>query len=132
MKFDFDFDDESVLDITSLIDVLFLLLVFFILAATFAAPSIDVSLAKAKTAAAAAEQEKIVFSVDFSGVVYYLKEKIEKEEISHILAGKAQSTPIVFNVDKAAPFSAFIGLLDKVKELGYSKFLINAQYGDDE
>jgi biopolymer transport protein ExbD len=129
VKFEFDFDDaDSAVDLTSLIDVMFLLLIFFILAATFTAPSIDVVLSKAKTAASTPSQmERVTFSIDASGMLYHEKNIIEKEQIAGILSGKPFDTSIVFNVDEAAPFNAFIGLMDQVKMLGYGKFLINAE-----
>lgn len=129
MKFNFDFDDnaDGAVDLTSLIDVLFLLLIFFMLAATFTAPAIDVMLAKAKSAAApSVRTERITFSINGSGEFFYNKEKIEKERVTLILSGKPFDTAIVFNVDKDAPFDAFIGLIDEIKLSGYNKFLINA------
>ncbi|MDR1941158.1 MAG: biopolymer transporter ExbD [Endomicrobium sp.] len=128
MKFNFDFDDDvdSVIDLTSLIDVLFLLLIFFILAATFASPGIDVVLAKAKNAAAADQNERIMFSINSSGQIYHNKNAIEKEQIRPILLDKPLDISIVFNVDQKAPFDSFLGLMDAVKTLGYGKFLINA------
>ncbi|MDR2426800.1 MAG: biopolymer transporter ExbD [Endomicrobium sp.] len=130
MKFNFDFDDigDGTIDLTSLIDVMFLLLIFFILAATFTSPSIDVMLAKANSAETVSNQvERVTFSIDAYGGIYHDKQLIDKEEIPIILSGKLSDTSIVFNVDKNAPFNAFIGLMDQVKLLGYSKFLINAE-----
>ncbi|MDR1194932.1 MAG: biopolymer transporter ExbD [Endomicrobium sp.] len=134
MKFDFDFDDiaEGTIDLTSLIDVMFLLLIFFILAATFTAPTIEVMLAKAKSASAVPNQiERITFGIDAQGGIYHGKERIKKEEIPAILSGKPADISIVFNVDENAPFNAFLGLMDDVKMLGYGKFLINAAFEEE-
>lgn len=128
MKFDFDFESDSAIDLTSLIDVLFLLLTFFILTATFVSPSIEVMLAKAKSAEAASNQtERVTFSINGLGEIFHNKERIEKEQVPAVLAGKPLDTAIVFNIDEQSPFNAFLGLMDEIKILGYGKFLINAQ-----
>lgn len=117
---------ESV-ELTPIIDVLFLLLTFFILAATFAAPSIDVTLAEAESAAAAESQiERITLSIDKDGMVHFEKNIIDLENIDAILEGKTPDTAVVFNVDAEAPFEAFISVMDRVKVNGYANFLINA------
>ena len=129
MSFDIlDSDNESV-ELTPIIDVLFLLLTFFILAATFAAPSIDVTLAEADSASSSQSQvERVTFSIDGNGTLHYEKEPMDVENIDAILMGKPADTAVVFNVDAEAPFNAFIAVLDRVKTNGFANFLINAQH----
>lgn len=121
-----DSDNESV-DLTPVIDVLFLLLTFFILAATFAAPGIDVTLTEADSAAVAQSQtERVMFSIDADGALHYEKNMIAVEDIDAILKDKPLDVAIIFNVDSSAPFNAFVGTLDRVKISGYHNFMINA------
>lgn len=129
MSFDIlDADNDSI-DLTPVIDVVFLLLTFFILAATFTAPSIDVTLAEADNASATQSQiERVTFSIDSSGMLHHEKTPVEVEQIDGILAGKPADVAIIFNVDAEAPFNAFVGVLDRVKTNGFSNFLINAQH----
>lgn len=127
LGFDMLDDGGESIELTPIIDVLFLLLTFFILAASFVAPSIDVTLAEAENAAASQSQiERVTFSIDKTGVVHFDKDPIEIENIDAILQNKALDTAIVFNVDAEAPFNAFIDVMDRVKTNGYTNFLINA------
>ena len=122
-----DSDNESI-ELTPIIDVLFLLLTFFILAATFAAPSIDVTLAEADSASAVQSQvERITFSIDAEGTLHYEKNPIAVEDIDALLFDKPLDIAIIFNVDADAPFNAFVATLDRVKVSGYHNFMINAQ-----
>jgi biopolymer transport protein ExbD len=120
---------EEGIDLTSIIDVLFLLLAFFILAASFTASSIEVVLAESENAAQTAGNIEIVtFSVDSGGKIYFGRDEIAVDAINAIMEGKPLNTAIVFNVDKSAPFEAFIAVLDRVKSGGYSNYLINTKY----
>jgi biopolymer transport protein ExbD len=128
---DLDKEDDS-LEITSLIDVVFLLLTFFILAATFVAPSLDVSLPEASSATKAEGLETaLTFSIDQDGAVYHEKNPIELENYKALLSSHAPETPLIFNVDQAAPFNAFLTLIDEAKLLNRQRFLINAQPPSD-
>lgn len=121
-----DSDNESI-ELTPIIDVLFLLLTFFILAATFAAPSIDVTLAEADSASSVQSQvDRVTFSIDADGALHYEKNMIAVEDIDAILKDKPLDIAIIFNVDSSAPFNAFVGTLDRVKISGYHNFMINA------
>lgn len=128
MNFGIDsLDDNESVDLTPVIDVLFLLLTFFILAATFAAPSIDVTLAEADSVSAVQSQvDRVTFSIDADGALHYEKNMIAVEDIDAILKDKPLDIAIIFNVDSSAPFNAFVGTLDRVKISGYHNFMINA------
>jgi biopolymer transport protein ExbD len=131
MKYGFELPDpwEEGIDLTSIIDVLFLLLTFFILAASFTAPSIEVVLAESENADQRLNHaEFLTFSIDSDGKIYFDKDEIGAAGIDAILEGKPPNTAIVFNVDKSAPFEAFMTVLDKVKSGGYTNYLINSKY----
>lgn len=130
MKLDFQFTDldEDNLDITPLIDVVFLLLTFFILAATFAAPTLEVELATAKNLSSSrSEDHTLTFSINGRGELYFERNQINQDELRRILRSHSPETPIIFNVDQAAPFEAFMTVLDEAKGQNRRKFLINGQ-----
>lgn len=130
--FDIMEGDDDRVELTPIIDVLFLLLTFFILAATFAAPSIEVMLAEAESAAASQSQaERVTFSIDKEGALHFEKAVVSIDSIDDILKDKALDTAIVFNVDAEAPFNAFIDVMDRVKINGYNNFLINANHKNE-
>jgi len=128
MKLDFQLSelDEDNLDITPLIDVVFLLLTFFILAATFVSPALDVELAAAKNLSSSqSEDHTLTFSIDRQGELYFEKTRIDQAELKRILGDHSPESPIIFNVDQAAPFEAFLTVLDEAKGQNRRKFLIN-------
>ncbi|MDR2301481.1 MAG: biopolymer transporter ExbD [Deltaproteobacteria bacterium] len=119
--------DDDTLDMTSLIDVVFLLLAFFILAATFAVPALDVRLAEAKNAQGAKPDEKsLTISVDYEGKIYRGRVEINPKELKEAIAQHPQAAPIYFNVDRKAPFEAFLAVLDEAKGQKRERFMINA------
>ncbi|MDR0356604.1 MAG: biopolymer transporter ExbD [Deltaproteobacteria bacterium] len=119
-------DDDS-LDLTSLIDVLFLLLAFFILAATFAAPAMNVHLSSAKNAAPVRQDEQsLTITVDSEGNIFQGQEQIDLAGLRRLLTDLAPEASIRFNVDQAAPFGTFLMVLDEAKELKRERFMINA------
>ncbi|MDR1657181.1 MAG: biopolymer transporter ExbD [Deltaproteobacteria bacterium] len=124
---DDDLDDES-LDLTSLIDVLFLLLTFFILAATFVPPSLEVDLPTAKTVQSTRLPEReLTFSLNSEGDLFHEKNLIDLEVYRNLIKETLEETPIIFNVDQAAPFESFLTLLDEARSLDRHRFMINAQ-----
>lgn len=130
MKIDLDLAnlDEDSLDLTPLIDVIFLLLTFFILAATFVAPSLEVQLSQARNLASSQGQDHSqTFSIDAGGLIYFEQKVIDQEELKRLLAAGDKETPIIFNVDQAAPFEAFMTVLDEAKSHERHKFLINGK-----
>ncbi|MDR0620390.1 MAG: biopolymer transporter ExbD [Deltaproteobacteria bacterium] len=119
-------EDDS-LDMTSLIDVVFLLLAFFILAATFAVPAMDVRLSEAKNTEGAKPDEKsLTISVDSEGKIYHGRVAIDEAGLKEIIAAHPAQFPIYFNVDRDAPFGAFLAVLDEAKGQKRERFMINA------
>ncbi|MDR1112117.1 MAG: biopolymer transporter ExbD [Deltaproteobacteria bacterium] len=124
-------DDDS-LDMTSLIDVVFLLLAFFILAASFAVPAMDVRLSEARNATAAKPDDRsLTITVDGEGRIFCGQEPVGPRELRDVLASHPAEAPIYFNVDRDAPFGAFLGVLDEAKGLRRERFMINARTRPD-
>lgn len=112
---DREFDEE--IDLTPLIDVVFILLIFFFISSTFIRPSIPVDLAKAASAAASAErQEQLVISIDAKGALFHEGEPLASEEVSALLETNPDIGMNLF-VDRAAPFEAFLAVLDEARLL---------------
>ena len=120
-----DFDAD--IDLTPLIDVVFMLLLFFILAATFSAPVLQVALPPASTAERLPDDSsRLVLSVDAGGALYHMDEPISIEGVPELLAAGAAG-PVELRVDRAAPFDAFVGVMDRLRACGRSNVLITAQ-----
>ncbi|MDR3174965.1 MAG: biopolymer transporter ExbD [Desulfovibrio sp.] len=117
------------MDLTPLIDAVFMLLIFFIMAATFAGPVLEVALAQADAASAEKTAgEKLTITITDEGAVFFGDEPVGQEEVPARLEGLPKQTPIVFNVDKEAPFGVFVRVLDAAKCQDRSDFIINSAY----
>lgn len=121
-------DDFDVgIDLTPLIDVVFMLLLFFILAATFSQPVMQVTLPSARTAERVPDDSsRLVLSVDAAGQLHHLDAPISVEDVPSLLAAGAEGT-VELRVDRAAPFDAFVGVMDRLRAGGRSNVLITAK-----
>ncbi|MDR1921577.1 MAG: biopolymer transporter ExbD [Candidatus Adiutrix sp.] len=118
--------DEDGLDLTPLIDVLFLLLTFFILAATFVSPALEMQLAQAQNLnPTQSDDHRLTFSIDAEGAIFYERSRIDESELTALMAAHDKDVPIIFNVDKNAPFASFMLVLDEAKSQEKHRFLIN-------
>lgn len=122
-----DDEFEADIDLTPLIDVVFMLLLFFILAASFRAPVLQVALPKARTAAPAADDPaRLVLAIDAGGQVRHRGAAVGPGDWAGLL-GAHPAGPVELRVDRAAPFDAFVGALDPLREAGRNDVLITAQ-----
>ncbi len=112
---DAEFDEE--IDLTPLIDVVFILLIFFFITSTFIRPSLPVNLAKAASAAASAERkEQLVISIDADGVLFNDGVTLTREDVPALLNANPELGINLF-VDRAAPFEAFLAVIDEARLL---------------
>lgn len=112
---DAEFDEE--IDLTPLIDVVFILLIFFFITSTFIRPSLPVNLAKAASAAASAERtEQLVISIDAKGILFNDGVTLTREDVPALLNANPELGINLF-VDRAAPFEAFLAVIDEARLL---------------
>lgn len=120
-------DSDFGIDLTPLIDVVFMLLLFFILAASFSAPVLQVALPAARTAAPAEDDPaRLVLAIDAAGQLHHGSTAIGREALPPLLAAHPDG-PVELRVDRAAPFDAFIGALDPLREAGRGNVFITAK-----
>lgn len=123
----FEDDSDVSLDLTPLIDTVFMLLIFFIMATTFSKPVLEVALAKADSAShREVAQEKLTVTITAEGNILLDGETVAREEIETRMEPLPREAPIVFNVDKGAPFGLFVQVLDVAKGQRRTDFVINA------
>ena len=112
---DKEFDEE--IDLTPLIDVVFILLIFFFITSTFIRPSLPVNLATAASAVAAAERkEQLVITIDAQGGIFHGNRLLDRTEISGLISEHPEQGINLF-VDRAAPFEAFLAVVDEARRL---------------
>ncbi len=122
----FEDDIDASLDLTPLIDAVFMLLIFFIMATTFSKPVLEVALAKAESATVKeTAKEKLTVTITTDGRILFDDVPVTAEEIAARLAPLAGDTPLLFNVDRGAPFGMFVQVLDAAKARGMTNFVIN-------
>lgn len=123
----FEEEPEATLDLTPLIDTVFMLLIFFIMATTFSKPVLEVALAKANSASTQeAAKEKLVVTITADGGILFDDEPVSEQDAASRMEPLPREAPIVFNVDKGAPFGLFVMVLDVAKQQQRSEFVINA------
>ncbi|MBI9019880.1 MAG: biopolymer transporter ExbD [Verrucomicrobia bacterium] len=124
---DKEFDEE--IDLTPLIDVVFILLIFFFITSTFIRPSLPVNLAKAASAAASAERkEQLVITIDADGELFNDGGPLVREEIPALLKANPELGINLF-VDRAAPFDAFLSVIDEARLLNRENISITTLPG---
>lgn len=113
---DKEFDEE--IDLTPLIDVVFILLVFFFITSTFIQPALPVNLAKAASASVSAgRKEQVVISIDAEGALFHDGQSLTIEEVPRVLNASPEQGINLF-IDRAAPFEAFLSVIDETRLLG--------------
>lgn len=128
------FDDlkEVNTDLTPLIDVVFILLVFFILSSTFIKPSVPLDLPSSPLAGTDAElTDPLEISIDVTGQIFIQGEPTAGESVRGILAQKVEM-PLCMHIDKAAPFDAFLCVMDAAKSLNITKITLVTEPGCHE
>jgi len=110
---DKEFDEE--IDLTPLIDVVFILLIFFFITSTFIKPSLPVNLATAASAAVSAErEEQLVITVTEAGELFHGDRLLAREELPSLFSAYPDLGINLF-VDRAAPFEAFLSVMDEAR-----------------
>lgn len=130
----FSLDDEfdAEIDLTPLVDTIFILLIFFFLTTTFVSPSLQVNLAKAASAAVANErEEQLVFTIDAHGTIFHGSTTLRREEIPALLKANPEQGINLF-VDRAAPFEAFLAVVDEARLLNRKDLSITTLPADRE
>lgn len=125
-----EFDAE--IDLTPLIDVVFILLIFFIVTSTFIQPSLPVDLPRADSAAVSAERtEQLVITIDADGSLFYEGRALERAELPALIMAQPEFGINLF-VDRAAPFDAFVAVLDEARRLGRDDLSITTRPDSNE
>ena len=115
----FSLDDEfdAEIDLTPLVDTIFILLIFFFLTTTFIRPSMPVNLAKAASAAVAAERkQQVAITINARGELFSGSEPLTRAAIPALLKAHPDEGINLF-VDRAAPFDAFLAVVDEARLL---------------
>lgn len=117
-------NSNSIIDISSLIDVLFILLIFLMLAVRFTetTSTLQLDLPKTQTDSIGEESPKFKIQINHLGTIYFDGKETEKDSLAALVPknedGKSR---IVLEVDKRAVFESFVLVTDLLKSKGYQK-----------
>ncbi len=114
------------LDIAPLLDVVFLLLIFFIIGAQFLRPVLDLDLPKAK-GQGYSKSNSIILSIDqekkiyVDGVLTSIGNLTRHIDFS---IKKKKQNDVIIQVDRNTPFSLFIEVMEKIRQMGIKRINI--------
>jgi len=119
-----------ILNLTSLIDVMFLLLIFFMVTSTFRnQPAITLVLPRSATAAETLDTPVILF-LTAEGEVYLNDAPVPKSELSSRLEElhtESKDNRMVLRADEAASHGDVVGLIDTIKQSGFTRISLSAR-----
>ncbi len=126
MSFNFDNDDEEIMNeinMTPLVDVMLVLLIIFIITVPVINQSIQVDLPSAESENAEEKPDIIVLSVDNEGGYFWAEQAITKEQLITRLAEQATKTPqpiLHIRGDKTTEYQNVVFLMEQVQQAGIS------------
>ena len=119
-----------IINVTSLIDVMFLLLIFFMVSSTFKnQPAINLVLPRSATAEETVVTPTVLYLTSDGRV--FLNDRLMSEAdlggMLRQLQGATGEDRVVIRADENAPHGAVVGLIDLVKQSGYTRVSISAR-----
>ncbi len=122
--FEDDFEGDSDIDLTPLIDVVFLLIIFFVLATTFSKPVLDVVLPSSDTA----QKEKFdkgefLVEINSDGEIYNDKTLYTRMNIMELIT-KDTSNTMILHIDENSPFKSFLLIIDSAKKIDRKNIVV--------
>lgn len=121
-----------IINITSLIDVMFLLLIFFMVSSTFKnQPAINLVLPRSATAEETVVTPTILY-LTADGRTYLNDRQVSEDELGGLLRqlqGSTGEDRVVIRADENAPHGVVVGLIDLVKQSGFTRVSISARPG---
>jgi biopolymer transport protein ExbD len=121
-----------IINVTSLIDVMFLLLIFFMVSSTFKnQPAINLVLPRSATAEESVVTPTILYLTS-DGRVFLNDRSVGEDDLGELLRqlqGSTGEDRVVIRADENAPHGAVVGLIDLVKQSGFTRVSISARPG---
>ena len=115
-----DSSEETLIDMSPLIDCVFILLIFFIVTSSFVKePGVELFKPQAATQEAC-ERGTIIFAVDANGDIFYNKNKLPLERALRTAEAAKKEAPqanIVVQVDRETPAYVVEDLIDIVRPI---------------
>lgn len=118
-------DRNDKLNVIPLIDVMLVLLAITLTAASFITyGKVEVSLPSSKTSSKEFPQERMEIVINQKNELFYNGNSVDITSLKETLSTLKKDDFILFKGDKIAHFGTFISILEILKELGLSNFVI--------
>lgn len=120
--------EESLVDITSLIDVVFLLLIFFMVSTTFNRESqIDIDLPQASGKQLEAKKFHIEIGIDAQGRYFINQQAVVNTDIETLkralrkVVGDHKNPQLIISSDRKTPYQAVVTAMDAARQVGLTR-----------
>jgi biopolymer transport protein ExbD len=121
-------EDETEINLSSMIDCIFILLIFFIVTTVFVEEK-GIQVAKPDAAAATSmeESENVIFEINAENRVFFDGREIPVAEVAtRVKAGmKDEETPVVIRVSEKADHGSFVAVWDAARSAGAESLSFN-------
>jgi biopolymer transport protein TolR len=111
------------INMTPMIDVMLVLLIIFMVAAPMLTTGVDVSLPESRTGKSL-DSEALRVTMDRNGGLEFEQRAVSEEGFRRALAKKAAESrkrPILIRADINIPYGRVIGVVDLIREAGFSQ-----------
>ena len=110
--------DETVIDLTSMVDVVFLLIIFFLVTTTFQKErTINLDLAKSKSSKEYKKNDGLTISINKEGKYYYQKKEVSLAKMKDILQNENKKGLILIKSDKDAAYKYVVNIMSLLQDL---------------
>jgi biopolymer transport protein ExbD len=109
---------DTVIDLTSMVDVVFLLIIFFLITTTFKKEkSINLDLAKSNSSKELKKDDGIVISIDRAGKYYFMDKEVSEDKLKDILKNESSKTSVLIKSDKNTKYKYVVKLMGLLQEI---------------
>jgi len=111
------------INMTPMIDVMLVLLIIFMVAAPMLTTGVDVSLPESRTGKSL-DSEALVVTLDRNGGLEFDRRMVNEDSFRRALSQKAlesRKRPILVRADINIPYGRVIGVVDLIREAGFSQ-----------
>ena len=114
--------EDSLMDLTAIVDVVFNLLIFFALSLNFSqvVSSINIKLPKAKSSEVVTEKQ-VVVSIERNNKVYINDQALYLDQIPNYLDKINKDNVVVVKADKEIDHGFVVQIMDLIKRSGFKK-----------
>jgi biopolymer transport protein ExbD len=136
VEFDTGAPNESVVELTPLIDVIFQLLVFFMLSSSFLYPALDLVLPQLSEDQQETDSPMLVINLDSDGNVFINSEPVtfdNLEEQLRLRLGELQESSVFLRADKGIEYGVILKIMRTAGDAGALQFnfLYEEEAADD-